>query len=140
MVSRHVFEVIMPKSNALPPTATRGSAKISIFSPTSDFQGLTVRCSPEHAAKESGGAKNCEVAVNKGLHIVFQSLDADHVLARIVWREQDIGGGALSLEIPVRSKDVRDYNLVSKTDIELQADARALAARFARAFADTIES
>lgn len=75
-----------------------------------------------------------EVPVNKGLHIVFQSLDADHVLARIVWREQDIGGGSLSLEIPVRNS-----SSARKTDAELQADARALAVRFARAFADTIE-
>ncbi|WP_454915595.1 hypothetical protein [Xanthobacter sediminis] len=72
--------------------------------------------------------------MNKGFHIVFQSLDADHVLARIVWREQDTGGGALTLEIPVRSPAS-----APKTNAELQADARALAVRFARAFADTIE-
>lgn len=72
--------------------------------------------------------------MNKGLNIIFQSLDADHVLARIVWRERDAGGGSLTLEIPVRNASAEP-----KPDAELEADARALAVRFARAFADTIE-
>ncbi len=38
--------------------------------------------------------------MNKGLNIIFQSLDAEHVLARVIWREQDSGGGSLTLEIP----------------------------------------
>ncbi|MFG1372727.1 hypothetical protein V5F32_11170 [Xanthobacter oligotrophicus] len=75
-----------------------------------------------------------EVQVNKGLNTIFQALDADHVLARIVWREQDTGGGSLTLEIPVRSAAA-----APKSSAELQVDARALAVRFARAFADTIE-
>ncbi|MET3353361.1 hypothetical protein V5F34_03670 [Xanthobacter autotrophicus] len=72
--------------------------------------------------------------MNKGLSIIFQALDAHHVLARMVWREQDTGGGSLTLEIPVRNAAG-----APKSNDELQADARALAVRFARAFADTIE-
>lgn len=72
--------------------------------------------------------------MNKGLHMVFQSLDADHLLARVVWREQDSGGGTLTLEIPVRNSATEP-----KSTEQLQADARALAIRFARAFADTIQ-
>lgn len=72
--------------------------------------------------------------MNKGLHIVFQSLDAEHVLARVIWREQDAGGGTVTLEIPVRNSAAEP-----KTTVQLQADARALAIRFARAFADTIQ-
>jgi len=72
--------------------------------------------------------------MNKGLHIVFQSLDTEHVLARVVWREQDSGGGTVTLEIPVRNSAV-----APKSNVQLQADARALAIRFARAFADTIQ-
>lgn len=72
--------------------------------------------------------------MNKGLHIVFQSLDAEHVLARVVWREQDSGGGTVTLEIPVRNSAT-----APKSNVQLQADARALAIRFARAFADTIQ-
>lgn len=72
--------------------------------------------------------------MNKGLNIVFQSLDAEHLLARVIWREQDVGGGTLTLDIPVRnSADA------PKSNVQLQADARALAIRFARAFADTIQ-
>ncbi|GLI23785.1 hypothetical protein GGQ86_003481 [Xanthobacter flavus] len=72
--------------------------------------------------------------MNKGLNIVFQSLDAEHVLARVIWREQDSGGGSLTLEIPVRNNAA-----APKSTEQLQADARALAVRFARAFADTIQ-
>lgn len=72
--------------------------------------------------------------MNKGLNINFRSLDADHVLARIIWRERDVGGGSLTLEIPVRNTSI-----APKPNAELEADARALAVRFARAFADTIE-
>ncbi|MDI4663743.1 hypothetical protein K9U40_05290 [Xanthobacter autotrophicus] len=72
--------------------------------------------------------------MNKGLHIVFQSLDAEHVLARVIWREQDSGGGTVTLEIPVRNSSA-----APKSNAQLQADARAMAIRFARAFADTIE-
>lgn len=72
--------------------------------------------------------------MNKGLNIIFQSLDAEHVLARVIWREQDSGGGSLTLEIPVRNSAA-----APKGNEQLQADARALAVRFARAFADTIQ-
>lgn len=72
--------------------------------------------------------------MNKGLDIVFQSLDAEHVLARVIWREQDRGGGTITLEIPVRNNAA-----APKSTEQLKADARALAIRFARAFADTIQ-
>jgi hypothetical protein len=75
-----------------------------------------------------------EIAVSKGINISFQPLDADHVLARISWREQDAGGGSLTIELAVRSSPS-----MPKNEAELQADARALAVRFARAFADTID-
>jgi hypothetical protein len=41
--------------------------------------------------------------MTKGLDIVFQSLDSEYVLARVIWREQDSGGGTVTLEIPVRN-------------------------------------
>ncbi|MEP9380690.1 hypothetical protein ABLE91_28665 [Aquabacter sp. CN5-332] len=71
--------------------------------------------------------------MNKGVSITLHPLDADHVLARIDWREQDAGGGSLSIELVVRNRAS-----APKSEAELEADARALAARFARAFADTI--
>ncbi|MBB6307434.1 hypothetical protein [Xanthobacter tagetidis] len=72
--------------------------------------------------------------MNKGLSIVFQSRDADHLLARVIWREQDCGGGTVTLEIPVRNSAA-----APKSKEQLEADTRALAVRFARAFADTIQ-
>lgn len=61
-------------------------------------------------------------------------LDEDHVRARLNWHEQDTGGGTLMIEVTVRKG--RDE---PKSEEKLKADARALAVRFARAFADTIE-
>jgi hypothetical protein len=73
--------------------------------------------------------------MNQGISMEFRPLDDNHLRASIRWREQDVGGGTLLVELTVR-------NMVDapKTEYELQADARALAARFARAFADTIEA
>jgi putative transposase len=61
-------------------------------------------------------------------------IDEDHVRARISRREQDVGGSTLVIEVRVRN-----MRAAPKTDEELKADARSLAVRFARAFADTIE-
>jgi hypothetical protein len=72
--------------------------------------------------------------MSKGVTIELQPLDEDHVRARISRREQDFGGGMLVIEVPVRN-----MRAAPKTDEELKADARSLAVRFARAFADTIE-
>lgn len=71
--------------------------------------------------------------MSKGVEIELQPLDEDHVRAKIVWREQDIGGGMLTIEVPVRNPAD-----APKTTEQIESDARALAARFARAFADTI--
>src|ERR1700730_9409339 len=62
-------------------------------------------------------------------------LDDDHVRAKITWSEQDVGGGKLVVEVTVKNTKTRP-----KTDDQLRSDARALAVRFARAFADTIEN
>jgi hypothetical protein len=72
--------------------------------------------------------------MSKGVAIELQPLDEDHVRARISWREQDVGGSTLVIEVRVRN-----MRAAPKTDEELKADARSLAVRFARAFADTIE-
>jgi NOL1/NOP2/fmu family ribosome biogenesis protein len=71
--------------------------------------------------------------VAKGVDIEMAPLDEDHVRAKITWSEQDVGGGKLVVEVTVR-------NTRPKTDDQLRSDARALAVRFARAFADTIEN
>ena len=72
--------------------------------------------------------------MSKGVAIELQPLDEDHVRARISWREQDVGGSTLMIEVTVRN-----MRAAPKTDEELKTDARSLAVRFARAFADTIE-
>jgi hypothetical protein len=72
--------------------------------------------------------------VAKGVDIMLAPLDEDHVRAKITWSEQDVGGGKLVVEVTVRNMKDRP-----KTDDQLRSDARALAVRFARAFADTIE-
>jgi hypothetical protein len=72
--------------------------------------------------------------VAKGVDIMLAPLDEDHVRAKITWSEQDVGGGKLVIEVTVRNMKDRP-----KTDDQLRSDARALAVRFARAFADTIE-
>jgi len=73
-------------------------------------------------------------SAGKGVAIRLTPQGEDHVRARIKWREQDVGGGTLTIEVTVRN-----MKSAPKTDGELEADARALAVRFARAFADTIE-
>ena len=70
----------------------------------------------------------------KGVHIEMAPLDEDHVRAKITWSEQDVGGGKLVVEVPVKNMKTRP-----KTDDQLKSDAMTLAVRFARAFADTIE-
>ena len=71
----------------------------------------------------------------KGVDIEIAPLDEDHVLAKITWSEQDVGGGKLVVEVTVKNRKT-----LPKTDDQLRSDARALAVRFARAFADTIEN
>jgi hypothetical protein len=79
--------------------------------------------------------------MNQGIHIELKPLDDDHVRASIRWREQDIGGGTLLVELPVRNRHaLPKSHAPPKSDDELLADARALAVRFARAFADTLEA
>jgi hypothetical protein len=65
--------------------------------------------------------------VVKGVNIEMTLLDEDHVRAKISCSEQDVGGG-------------KNMKTRPKTDDQLRSDARALAVRFARAFADTIEN
>ena len=55
--------------------------------------------------------------------------------SKITWSEQDVGGGKLVVEITVRN-----MKIYPKTDEQLRSDAKALAVRFARAFADTIDN
>jgi hypothetical protein len=57
------------------------------------------------------------------------------VRAKITWSEQDVGGGKLVVEVTVKNPKTR-----RKADDQLKTDATALAVRFARAFADTIEN
>jgi hypothetical protein len=73
--------------------------------------------------------------VAKGVEIELAPLGEDHVRAKITWSEQDVGGGKLVIEVTVKSMKTRP-----KTDDQLKSDATALAVRFARAFADTIEN
>jgi hypothetical protein len=73
--------------------------------------------------------------VVKGVNIEMAPLDQDHVRAKITWSEQDVGGGKLVVEVTVKNMQTRP-----KTDDQLRSDAKALAVRFARAFADTIEN
>ncbi len=70
----------------------------------------------------------------KGVDIELAPLDADHVRAKITWSEQDVGGGKLVVEVTVKNRKT-----LPKNEDQLRSDARALAVRFARAFADTIE-
>ena len=71
----------------------------------------------------------------KGVDIELAPLDEGHVRAKITWSEQDAGGGKLVVEVTVKNAKTR-----LKTDDQLKSDAMALAVRFARAFADTIEN
>ena len=71
----------------------------------------------------------------KGVDIEMAPLDEEHVRAKITWSEQDVGGEKLGVEVTVKNMKTRP-----KTDDQLKSDAMALAVRFARAFADTIEN
>ena len=71
----------------------------------------------------------------KGVDIELAPLDEGLVRAKITWSEQDVGGGQLVVEVIVKNAKTRP-----KTDDQLKSDATALAVRFARAFADTIEN
>jgi hypothetical protein len=73
--------------------------------------------------------------VAKGVDIEIAPLDENHVRAKITWSEQDVGGGKLVVEVTVKNPKTRP-----KADDQLRSDATALAVRFARAFADTIEN
>jgi len=73
--------------------------------------------------------------VATGVDIEMRPLDEDHVRAKITWSEQDVGGGKLVVEITVRNMKIHP-----KTDEQLRSDAKALAVRFARAFADRIDN
>jgi hypothetical protein len=73
--------------------------------------------------------------MNKGLAIALTQIDDDHVRARLHWREQDVGGGELIVEVTVRNPKIDP-----KSESKLHSDAQALAARFARAFADMLDS
>jgi len=68
------------------------------------------------------------------MDIEMEPFDEDHVRAKITWSEQDVGGGKLVVEVTVKNTKARP-----KTEDQLRSDASALAVRFARAFADTIE-
>jgi hypothetical protein len=83
----------------------------------------------------SGSWQQRRAIVAKGLDIELAPLDEDHVRAKITWSEQDVGGGKLVIEVTVKNMKTRP-----KTDDQLKSDATALAVRFARAFADTIEN
>ena len=74
-------------------------------------------------------------AVAKGVDIEIAPLDEEHVRVKITWSEQDVGGGKLVVEVTVKNMKTHP-----KTDEQLRSDAKALAVRFARAFADTIEN
>jgi intein-encoded DNA endonuclease-like protein len=73
--------------------------------------------------------------VAKGVNVELAPLDEDHVRAKITWSEQDVGGGKLVVEVTVKN-----MKTLPKNEDQLRSDARALAVRFARAFADTIEN
>ena len=69
--------------------------------------------------------------MSTGLNITYQPLDADHVRAILTWSEQDVGGGHLTVEVTVRNMKAAPKSLE-----HLDSDAKALAIRFVRAFAD----
>src|SRR5947209_7521536 len=45
------------------------------------------------------GARTSERSMAKGLNIELQPLDGDHLRAVLTWREQDVGGGELRVEV-----------------------------------------
>jgi hypothetical protein len=72
--------------------------------------------------------------MSKGLNITYEPLDDDHVRAIMTWSEQDAGGGHLTVEVAVRN-----IKAAPKPPEQLESDAKALAIRFVRAFADLME-
>jgi hypothetical protein len=72
--------------------------------------------------------------MNKGLDVTLTAVDADHIRATLRWRERELGD-EVAVTVVVRNPANR-----AKTNAELDSDARALAARLARAFADMLES
>jgi hypothetical protein len=91
--------------------------------------------SPPTRSTRSGSWHQRRTIVAKGVEIELAPLGEDHVRAKITWSEQDVGGGKLVIEVTVKSMKTRP-----KTDEQIKSDATALAVRFARAFADTIEN
>ena len=72
--------------------------------------------------------------VSKGVEIRFDPLDDEHLRATVNWREQDTGGGTLTIQLTVRKEKGKP-----ESNEKLEADAWGLAARLARAFAHTFE-
>lgn len=72
--------------------------------------------------------------MSKGLTVSLTPLDDDHIRATLHWREQDVGGGELTVAVIVRQPKINP-----KPESELQSDARVLARRFTRAFADMLD-
>lgn len=70
----------------------------------------------------------------KALNITYKPLDENHVWAIMTWSEQDVGGGHLTVEVTVKN-----MKAAPKPPEQLDSDAKALAVRFVRAFADLIE-
>jgi hypothetical protein len=52
----------------------------------------------------------------------------------MTWAEQDVGGGHLTVEVVVRN-----MKAAPKPPEQLESDAKGLAIRFVRAFADLME-
>jgi hypothetical protein len=44
--------------------------------------------------------------MNKGVEIELSPIDAEHVRAKISWREQEAGGGTLQIELTVRKGEI----------------------------------
>ena len=72
--------------------------------------------------------------MSKGVNITYKPLDEDHVWAIMTWAEQDVGGGHLTVEVVVRN-----MKAAPKPPEQLESDAKALAIRFVRAFADLMD-
>jgi hypothetical protein len=85
---------------------------------------------PANGREQTGGD-----FMNKGLKVSLTPLDDDHVRATFHWREQDVGGGELNLGVIVRNPKINP-----KSESQLHADATILAQRFARAFADMLDT
>jgi hypothetical protein len=78
---------------------------------------------------------DCRRANREQAHLwTYKPLDEDHVWAIMTWAEQDVGGGHLTVEVAVRN-----MKAAPKPPQQLESDAKALAIRFVRAFADLME-